>query len=111
MRARRFDWGGAEASAAAIRVWVKESAEPVDVAPIEREVIERGDEVVLELTARLDATENPTSSLAVDPGLAAAALEALDSELRAALDIAATNVRAVAELQLNEHERALELAQ
>jgi histidinol dehydrogenase len=111
MRARRFEWGGAEPTAAAIRAWVKESAEPVDVAPIERDVIELGDEVVLSLTARFDAPENPPKTLAVDPALASAALEALDPELRAALDVAVTNVRAVAELQLGEHERQLDLLQ
>src|SRR4051794_17760158 len=111
MRTRRFEWGGAEASAAAIRAWVEEAAEPVDVAPIERDVIELGDEIVLSLTARLDAPENPPQSLRVNPALARAALEALEPELRAALDLASVNVRAVAELQLGEHERRLELLQ
>ena len=49
MRTRRFEWGGAEATAAAIRAWVAEAAEPVDVLPIEREVVELGDEAVLAL--------------------------------------------------------------
>jgi histidinol dehydrogenase len=111
MRTRRFEWGGAEPTAAAIRAWVNESAEPVDVAPIERDVIERGDEAVLSLTARLDATENRPETLVVDPARACAALEALDPQLRAALDVAAANVRAVAELQLGEHECSLELLQ
>ena len=88
-----------------------ESAEPVDVAPIERDVIERGDEVVLDLTARLDAPENPPETLVVDPALARAALESLDPELRAALDVAHENVRSVAETQLGDHERSLELLQ
>ncbi len=111
MRTRRFEWGGAEASASAIRAWAAEAAEPVDVAPIEREVIELGDEAVLALTARFDATERAPDSLRVDPGLATAALAELDPRLRAALDIAAANVRAVAELQLGEARKELELPQ
>ncbi|HET7444830.1 MAG TPA: histidinol dehydrogenase [Solirubrobacterales bacterium] len=111
MRTRRFDWGGAAATAAAIRAWVAEAAEPVDVVPIQRDVIERGDEAVLELTARLDAAENPPSSLRVDPALAAAALAELDPALREALDVAADNVRAVAVAQLAEERKQVELPQ
>jgi histidinol dehydrogenase len=111
MRTRRFDWGGAAATAAAIRAWVAEAAEPVDVVPIQHEVIERGDEAVLELTARLDASENPPSSLRVDPALAAAALTELEPQFREALDVAAANVRAVAEAQMTESRREVELPQ
>jgi histidinol dehydrogenase len=111
MRTRRFEWGGAAATAAAIRAWVAEAAEPVDVVPIQREVIERGDEAVLELTARLDATEVPPASLLVDPALAAAALTELEPKLREALEVAAANVRAVAESQLAESRREVELPQ
>jgi histidinol dehydrogenase len=111
MRTRRFEWGGADATAAAIRAWVAEAAEPVDVLPIQREVIERGDEAVLALTARLDAPENPPDSLRVDPALAVAALAALEPRLREALDIAAANVRTVAEAQLAEPRKEVELPQ
>jgi histidinol dehydrogenase len=111
MRTRRFDWGGAAATAAAIRAWAAEAAEPVDVVPIQREVIERGDEAVLELTARHDATESPPSSLLVDPGLATAALAELEPKLCEALDVAAANVRTVAEAQLAESRQEVELPQ
>jgi histidinol dehydrogenase len=111
MRTRRFEWGGAEASAAAIRAWAAEAAEPVDVLPIQREVIELGDEAVLALTARLDAPENPPDSLLVDPALASAALAALEPPLREALDVAATNVRRVAEAQLAEARKEVDLPQ
>jgi histidinol dehydrogenase len=111
MRTRRFEWGGAVASAAAIRAWVAEAAEPVDVLPIQREVIERGDEAVLALTARLDAPENPPDSLRVDPALAAAALADLEPRLREALVAAAANVRTVAEAQLSESRKEVELPQ
>ena len=111
MRTRRFDWGGAAATAAAIRAWAAEAAEPVDVVPIQREVIERGDEAVLELTARHDATVNPPSSLRVDPALAAKALADLEPRLREALDVAAANVRTVAEAQLAQAREEVELPQ
>ena len=68
MRARRFDWEGAAKTAGAIRGWASESAPAVDVAAIEREVGEGGDEAVLRLTARFDATERPPTSLRVDRG-------------------------------------------
>jgi histidinol dehydrogenase len=111
MRTRRFEWGGAEASAAAIRAWAAEAAEPVDVWPIEREVIELGDEAVLALTARHDATERTPETLRVDPALATAALAELDPALRQALDVAAANVRTVAEAQLSEPRKEVELPQ
>jgi histidinol dehydrogenase len=111
MRTRRFEWGGAVETAAAIRAWAAESAVPVDVAPIEREVIELGDEAVLRLTARFDATENAPEALRVDPELATAALAELDPALREALDIAAANVRAVAEAQLGDSREVVELPQ
>lgn len=111
MRTRRFEWGGAEATAAAIRAWVAEAAEPVDVLPIQREVIELGDEAVLALTARLDAPENPPDSLRVDPALARAALAALEPPLREALDVAAANVRTVAEAQMVASRKEVELPQ
>jgi histidinol dehydrogenase len=111
MRTRRFEWGGAPATAAAIRAWAAESAEPVDVAPIERDVIELGDKAVLDLTARLDATASSPETLVVEPELAAAALAELAPELRQALDLTAANVRAVAELQLGDASRSLELPQ
>jgi histidinol dehydrogenase len=111
MRTRRFEWGGAAASAAAIRAWVAEAAEPVDVAPIEREVLELGDEAVLALTAHFDATESAPSQLRVDPELAAAALAGLDPSLRQALEVTAANVRTVAEAQLGSPRKEVELPQ
>jgi histidinol dehydrogenase len=111
MRTRRFEWGGAAETAAAIRAWAAESAVPVDVLPIQREVIERGDEAVLEMTARFDATERAPDSLRVDPALATAALAALDPSLRAALEVTAANVRTVAEAQMGESSKVVELPQ
>lgn len=110
MRTRRFQWEGAAATAAALRAWAAESATEVDLAPIERAVRERGDAAVLELTNRFDATERPLESLRVDPDAAARALSQLEPVLREALDVAAANIRAVAEAQLSEP-REVELPQ
>jgi histidinol dehydrogenase len=105
VRVRRFEWEGAAASAAAVRAWVEESAVVVDVAPIESLIEEGGDAAVIALTNRYDATEQPLSALRVDPAKAEEALAATGPELREALDVAAANIRAVAESQLSEPRR------
>ena len=105
MRVRRFEWEGAAASALAVRAWVEESATVVDVAPIENVIREGGDAAVIALTNRYDATERPLRSLRVDPAEAELALAGLDPKLREALEVAAANVRAVAESQLSEAHR------
>jgi len=111
MRAKRFEWGGAVDTAAAIRSWATSTAPAVDVAPIEREVVEGGDEALIRLTARFDATESPAPSLRVDSAEPAAALQSLDAPLREAIETAAANVRAVATAQLGEERRSIELPQ
>jgi histidinol dehydrogenase len=100
MRTRRFEWEGAEETAEALRRWAVETAPAVDVAPIEREVREEGDEAVLRLTAKFDAPGVTLESLRVAPEDADAALAVIDGGLRAALEAAAANVGAVAEAQL-----------
>jgi histidinol dehydrogenase len=99
VRARRFEWEGAAETAAALRGWAAELSPPVDVEEIFDEVVGRGDEAVLELTARFDTPGLTLDSLRVDPGEAEAALAVADPQLRAALDVAAENVRRVAEAQ------------
>ena len=111
MRPRRFEWRGARESAAAIRGWSDGAAQTVDVAPIEREVREGGDAAVLRLTSRFDATEAPPTSLRVPSDRAKVALEGLDAELRASLELAADNIRAVAEAQLAPDPGPVELPQ
>ncbi len=108
MRSRRFEWTGAEGTAQALRAWGAEAAPEVDVAPIEREVREEGDAAVLRLTSRFDAPGADLGSLRVSPADAAAALAALDSDLRRSMEVAAANIRAVAEAQLGA-ERKVEL--
>lgn len=111
MRVRRFEWERAATTAAAVREWTAESAPDVDVGPIEREVREGGDEAVLRLTARFDATEARLDSLRVDPDAAAKALAALDDTLRSALELSAANIRMVAEAQIDGSQRVVRLPQ
>lgn len=105
MRTRRFEWEGAAETAAALRSWAAESAPAVDVRPIEREVIDGGDATLLQLTALYDATERAPTALRVPPGEAEEALAALEPALREALELAATNVRTVAEAQISAETR------
>jgi histidinol dehydrogenase len=111
MRVRRFEWEGAAQTAAAIRGWAAEASPAVDVGPIERDVLTGGDAAVLRLTARFDATESAPVALRVDPAEAEAALAALDSALREAMEVAAANVRAVAEAQLASQALRVDLPQ
>lgn len=101
MRARRFEWEGAAETAAAVRAWEAAAVPGVDVAPIERQVREEGDAALLRLTARFDATERAPDALRVDPDAPARALAELDSGMRGSLELAAANVGAVAEAQLD----------
>ncbi len=111
MNVRRFDWGGAAATATAIRGWAIGAEPAIDVAPIEHEVREGGDEAVKRFTGRFDATEKPPESLKVPLEAAGEALAGLDGDLRASLELAAANVRTVAEAQLGPDRKRLELPQ
>jgi histidinol dehydrogenase len=110
VKVQRFDWVGAAVTAAAVRSWSAEGEPPVEVESIGALVREGGDAALLALTKRYDAPETQMETVRVDPTEAAAALAALDPELRAALETAAVNIRAVAEAQLGE-ERTVELPQ
>jgi histidinol dehydrogenase len=101
MRTRRFEWEGAAKTALSIRELFEEFAEAVDVLPIEREVKAEGNAAVLRLTAEYDATERPPETLRVEPSEAETALAALEPVLREAMEVAAANIRTVAEAQLS----------
>jgi histidinol dehydrogenase len=111
VRTKRFEWEGAAATAAAIRAWASEEAPAVEVAAIEREVREGGDEALRRLTERFDATETPLEALVLEHDEFAGARAGLDSGLRESLEIAAANVRTVAEAQLGEGGREVRLPQ
>jgi histidinol dehydrogenase len=108
MRTRSFEWRGAFESAEELREWAAEAAPVVDVAPIEAEVRGGGDEAVLRLTSRFDAPGAALGGLRVDPADVGAALAVVEPELRAAMEAAAANIRAVAEAQIGP-ERTVEL--
>lgn len=110
MRVRRLDWAAPEKVAAGMREWFASDSEAIDLSSIERQVAERGDEALLELTARFDATEAGDLRLGVPLGEASRALESLDPTVRAALELSAENVRLVAEAQTGES-RTVELPQ
>jgi histidinol dehydrogenase len=74
-------------------------AETVDVTPILVAVRERGDEAVLEYEARFGG--GAAGALRVSPEELAAALDRLDPAVRAGLETAIANVRAVAEAGLD----------
>jgi histidinol dehydrogenase len=109
MRIRRFEWTQADPVAAEIRAWAAERTADVDVEPIAREVIEGGDAALLRLTERFDGVA--PQSLRVDPSDVATALESLDPQVREALEVAVTNVRAVAEAQVDDVPHKVELPQ
>jgi histidinol dehydrogenase len=111
MRVRRFEWEGAAETAAAIRAWSAASVAEVDVSAIEREVREGGDAALLRLTARFDATERAAETLRVAAEAPQQALAELDPTLRESLQLAADNVRAVAEAQLGLEPRRVDLPQ
>jgi histidinol dehydrogenase len=102
MKVQRFEWAGATATAKAVRDWSAEAEHPVEVDSIGGLVREGGDAALLALTKRYDAPEAEVTELRVDLAEAAAALAAIDPELRAALETAAANIRAVAAAQLGE---------
>jgi histidinol dehydrogenase len=111
MRIRRFEWRDPATVAAEIRAWGTETAPQVDVGPIARQVIEEGDAAVLRLTEQLDSPGSPPSQLRVDATDVAEALESVDAEVREALNLAAANIRAVAEAQVDDAPRKVELPQ
>jgi histidinol dehydrogenase len=111
MKRRDFHWEGAAETAAAIRDWTAASAPSPDVSVIEREVREGGDGAVLCMTARFDATEQAPTTLRVAAGAGAEALAGLDAGLRESLELAAANVRTVAEAQIADAPQEIELPQ
>jgi histidinol dehydrogenase len=113
MRIESFDWDGRDplALAADIRGLQPSLGEVGDtVAEIITAVRERGDDAVAELEERFGAGPVDPPMLPVPDAEVRSALERLDPEMRAALDDAAANIRAVAEAQLGE-ERRVELEQ
>lgn len=114
MRVKRFEWDGAAPTAQAVRDWTVES-DPYDIVETVRqiggEVSNDGDAALISLTERYDGVSLSQEQIKVDRGDAEAALETLDRSLREALELAAANVRAVAEAQVADEPRTVELPQ
>jgi histidinol dehydrogenase len=104
VRVKRFEWEDALETSKAVRIWGLEEWPNVedDVDRIQNEYLESEDEdaFLLELTGRFDATEVTPESLRVEEGERAEALARIDPGLRASLEVAAANIRAVAEAQV-----------
>jgi len=114
MRVSRFEWGGAVPTAKRIRLWHLQAGGTVpnvDVATIGREVREGGDEAVIALTVRFGPAGAEPAPLAVERDSADAALAGLDPALRESLELAAANIRAVAEAQLEADSAEVRLPQ
>jgi histidinol dehydrogenase len=103
VRVQRIDWDGRDAAemARALRDTGPDPEEVTGVvAEIVREVRERGDDAVRELTRRLDGVDLATGSPRVDPGAIERAAGEVTADVRAAMELAAANVRTVAEAEL-----------
>jgi histidinol dehydrogenase len=108
MRLQSFDWDGTDPSglASQIRALQPSLGEVSEtVAEIIAAVRERGDDAVAELEERFGAAPVDPRMLPVPDAEVRSALERIDPEMRAALDTAAANIRAVAEAQLGEEQR------
>jgi histidinol dehydrogenase len=102
MRTERFLWAGAESTATTLRNFAATARGDVStkiVSDMGVEVFEEGDAALLRLIERYDGVRLSAAQLRVDMGEAEAALRALDSGLREAMEVAAANIRAVAEAQ------------
>jgi histidinol dehydrogenase len=113
MRVRPFAWEGAAATATMVRSNTSGAAPARDVTTIKEKIVEGGDQAVLRYTARLDATERDADSLSLVVGREERlrALDELPAEQRQALEMAAANIRAVAEAQIDAQSKVVTLPQ
>ncbi len=115
MKVKRFEWEGVWKTSSEIRLWTLQAWPSVekDVREIERGYLDADDpdEYLLQLTARFDATDVAPTSLIVDEDERADALSKIDRGLRASLEVAADNIRAVATAQVASKSDAITLPQ
>jgi histidinol dehydrogenase len=113
MRIERFDWDGRDARGLATRVRdlqpaLGEVADPVRV--IVAAIRAEGDSALVEIEGRFAEGEVEADSIMQSDEAIAAARSSLDQELIEAMELAAANIRAVAEAQLADA-RQVELEQ
>ncbi len=115
MKVRRFEWEGADTTAESLRAWAREDRDDfaiVDaVGKIGGAVFAERDAALLSLTARYDGVQLTREQIRVDPAYAEAALRALPEAEREAMEVAAANIRAVAEAQAPFEATTVELPQ
>jgi histidinol dehydrogenase len=103
MRVVRTDWDGSDAPALA-RALREAQPRPDDVAAavtgILAEVAAQGDAALRELARRLDGIEREPDSLRVSPDDIERAARGVDDEVRGAMELAAANIRAVSDAEL-----------
>jgi histidinol dehydrogenase len=112
VKVSRHTWDGAapEALAAELRGLAPPLADvAAGVTEIIRDVEERGDAAVRELTEKHDSVEPMPERIQVEFDEIERALDDIDSDLARALQVSAANVRAVAEAQLGEAEADVDL--
>ena len=108
MTVERFRVGEGEAGAPAAAAEALRALTPAGVSvsgtvsEIVASVRTRGEQALLEYVERFDGMTSPAASLRVSPEELQAALDQLDPAVRAGLEIAIANVRAVAEAGLAE---------
>ncbi len=105
MKVRRLQWAAPQHLAESVREWFAAAGEPVDVSAIEAAVAAGGDQALLDLTRRFDATEARDLRLEVSREQAEEALQQVGPEVIRALEIAISNVSRVAGVQLGEEKR------
>ena len=111
MRTRRFEWDEPRVLASRIRAWAASGQEALDVDSIRADVAAGGDAAVIELTTRYGSVETPPEELRVPEAEVRAALDRVEPSLAEALELAAANVRAVAEGQARPQADPIELPQ
>lgn len=116
MSVQRFGWEGAEPTARALRQWVG-AAEPAgvyeDVLRIRGEIeVEAGrDAALCRLSAEFDGVQQTPADLRVDPAEAEAALATVEPRWREAMEVAAANIQAVADIQVRNETIEVKLPQ
>ncbi|HEX6688535.1 MAG TPA: histidinol dehydrogenase [Solirubrobacterales bacterium] len=115
MRVERFKWNVRDPRIAAleVRLWAGKAEPRVDLDPIEKGFFhaDSRDQFLLDLTARFDATDVQPTSLEVTERERSAALSNVDNDLLKSLEVAATNIRTVAEAQMDTTTRVVDLPQ
>jgi histidinol dehydrogenase len=113
MREKTFEWSEAAGTAKTMRDWFARAQPQVrdGVEEIREAIRTERDAALRRLTERFDGVEQMPESLVVDPAEAGAALRALDPPLREAMEKAAANIEAVAEMQVSEEPESIELPQ